>query len=78
MEHEVGLSWFNGEWKLYNNNMVNLIQTVNQWFPAEMSTLISENTGRCPLFPVGFCALRLFLESLWQQMKAGHRGPIQS
>lgn len=63
---------------LENSSMVNLIQTVDQWFPAEMSTLISKNTESCPRFPVCLCAPRLFLESPWQQMKARHQGPIQS
>lgn len=64
VEHKMGLSQVNVGWKLYNNNMVNLIQTVDQWFPAEMSTLISKTTESCPLFPVCLCATSLFLESL--------------
>lgn len=77
-EHKVDLSWVHVGWKLYNNNIANLIQTVDQWFPAEMSTLISKSTESSPLFPVCLCGTRLFLESLWQQMKAWHQGPIQS
>lgn len=77
-EHKAGLSGVHVGWKLYNNNIVNLIQTVDQWFPAEMSTLISKSTESSPLFPVCLCGTCLFLESLWQQMKAWHQGPIQS
>lgn len=52
---KVGLSWVSVGWKLYNN-MVNLIKAVDQWFPAEMNTLIRKNTESRPLFPACLCA----------------------
>lgn len=69
-EHKAGLSGVHVGWKLYNNNIVNLIQTVDQWFPAEMSTLISKSTESSPLFS----SVPLWYMSIFRKPMAADEG----